>query len=211
MYKNKYPILAAINLLLGIGAICLYLPYTIEIFNIKWLSWLDFAADIFKDSYYNILIYFGIFLLGWIIATNLVSIFSHANLPKVLFKLSIVSALILPLIYVMALKYEFVLEFWIKNIAPNLKTICYIFLCVACGLFISAIVCNFTNNNKANIHHLTQALVMCTVLILVLAINGWCGWNINSTIKLFGVLMGVYAIYLPISTIILLICAKNRL
>jgi len=212
MYKKKYRLLAILNFIFGACAIALYLPYTFEAFNIKGMGWLNFAPDLFKSNYFDVLIYFGIFLLVWFIVTNALSLLSYVNMPKLAFKISIISALILPLIYVMALKFDFMLEFWIKSIAPNIKMISYIFACIAVGSFILGLVLNFTKENRANLHHILQALVMSILLILLIAVNGWCGWSIglSALLKLFGVLMGLFATYLPISSIVLFVCAKKR-
>lgn len=210
MYKKGYQTLAILNLLLGACAICLYVPYTIQAFNIKGLEWLNFAKDLLKNNYYNVLLYFGIFLLTWFIGLNLFSILSHFNVAKLAFKISVISALILPLIYVLALKYDEFLELWIKYIAPNIKVISYMFLCISIGSFALGLLFNFTKENRANIHHIVQALAMCVLLSLLIAINGWCGWSVN-IVKLFGILMSLLAIYLPFSTLLLTICAKMRI
>lgn len=209
MYKKKYLLLASLNFVLGICAICLYLPYTINALNIKGFGWLDFAKDILKNNYFNILVYFGMFLLVWFILLNIISLASRPNKPKTLFKISTIVALILPLIYVLALKNNAVLEFWINHVAENIKMICYVVLSVSWGLFALALIFNFTKRRKATFYHILQALAMCTLLTLFVAWNGWCGWSVDY-IKMFGFLMGILAIYLPISTIILSICAKNN-
>lgn len=209
--KAKYSLLAVINFLLGACAICIYLPYTSDAFNIKGMSWLGFAKKLLKDNYYNVSIYLGIIILGWIIAVTLLTLFSRPNFAKLMFKLSAISSLIIPLVYVMALKYDFALEFWIKYIAPYVKMICYIFLSASVGSLLLAIVLNFTQRRRANLHLITQALAMLALFVLMLIVFGWCGWNIGATVKLFGVLMALMAVYLPLSIIILIICAKNRL
>lgn len=210
MYKKRYRLLALLNLILGVCAICLYVPFTIQAFDIKGFGWLGFAEDLLKNNYYDVLIYFGIFLLIWFIVLNLFSILSHVNVAKLTFKISVISALILPLIYVLALKYDKVLDFWIKYIAPNIKIISYIVLCVAIGSVVLGLLFNFTKENRANIHLIMQALIMCILLSLLIAINGWCGWSVN-IIKLFGILMSLFAIYLPFSALLLTICAKMRI
>lgn len=210
MYKKKYQIFAILNLILGACAICLYVPYTIQVFNIKGFNWLNFAKDLLKTNYYDVLLYFGIFLLMWFIILNLFSILSNFNVAKLAFKMAVISALILPLIYVLGLKYDEVLELWIKYIAPNIKMISYLFLCISIGSFALGLLFNFTKENRANIHHIVQALVMCILLSLLIAINGWCGWSVN-TIKLFGILMSLFALYLPFATLLLTICAKMRI
>ena len=131
-------------------------------------------------------------------------------MPKLLFKISIISALMLPLIFVLASKFDWALKFWIKTIAPDIKMISYILICVSVGSFVLGLIFNFTKDSKANLHHILQALVMCALMVLLVAINGWCGWNVKNILKLFGVLMGLLAIYMPISSIIMLICAKKR-
>jgi len=210
MDKKNYQVLAFLNFVFGIIAICLYLPYTIQSFNIKGFQWLNFAKDMLKENYSNALIYFGIFLLMWFIVLTLLSIISNVNLPKILFKLSTILSLVLPLIYVFSIKYDFALKFWIKNIAPNLKIICYAFLCVSVGFSVLGLIFNLMRQNKANFHNILQAVIMNVLLALLLAVQGWCGWDIENSVKLFGILMGLFAIYLPISSIILLICAKKQ-
>lgn len=207
--SKKYLTLSLINFLLGVGAICLYLPYTLEAFNIQ-SEWLNFAPDILKQNYYNALIYFGIILLVWIIALNVISILSHANKPKIIFKLTSVIALILPLFYVLALKYNWALEFWINNIGKNIKTISSVLLCISFGSLALGIVLNFTNQNHAGIYHILQAAFMCLTLALLISVNGWCGWDVGVD-KMFGLLMGMFAIYLPASAIILFITRKKRI
>ena len=209
MNKNNYYALSFLNLVFGILAIFLYLPYTLQAFDINVNGWLNFAMDIFKSNYIDILIYFGIFLLLWVIVLTIISIIIRINLPKLLFKLSAIVALILPLMYVLALKFDAVLDIWIKSIAPNVKIISYILISVSCGLFVLGLILNFTREKRANLHLIVQALEMCALLILIVAINGWCGWKVDY-VKGFGVLMGLFAIYLPLSTIIISICAKKR-
>lgn len=210
MQNKTYKILSVFNFMLGICAICLYLPYTFKSFNVKGFDWLDFAKDLFKNNYLNVLIYFGIFLLLWFIVLNLISIPYRINLPKFLLKISVVIALALPLIYVLSIKYNWALNFWIKNIAPNIKTICYVLLCSSVGCFVLGLICNFITRGKANFHHVLQAIVMCALLALIIAVNGWCGWKVDNVLKMFGVVMGLFAIYLPISSIVLIICRKSR-
>ena len=206
--NKKYLTLSLINFLLGICAICLYLPYTLDAFNVQ-SEWLNFAPDILKHNYADSLIYFGIFLLLWIILLNIVSILSHANKAKILFKLSSVIALILPLIYVLALKYDWALEFWANNIAKNIKMISSVLLCISFGSLIFGLVLNFTNKNHANLYHIIQAVFMCLTLALVVAVNGWCGWDVGVD-KMFGLLMGTFAVYLPTSAVILFIIRNKR-
>ena len=208
--KKRYSQLAIWNILLAICAICLYLPYTLEAFDMPGFEWFKFVPDMLKTNYYDVLIYFGIILLLWFIGLNLITLLSHINLPKFLFKICIIVSLILPLIYVVALKNDSALNFWIKNIAPNIKTIAYVFLCVGWGTFILALIYNFTRKNHANLHHIIEALVMCVLLTLMIICNGWCGWNFDNIIKLHGVMVGLFAIYLPISVVILFICRNKR-
>jgi len=210
MNSKNYQALAFLNFIFGMISICLYLPYTIQAFNIKGFKWLDFAKDLLKSNYHNMLIYFGAFLLIWFIALTLISIINNVNLAKLSFKVSTILALLIPLVYVLALKNDWALEFWIKNIAPNVKMICYIALCVSVGLWGLGLIFNFTKENKANLHHILQALIMNVLLILLILIQGWCGWSVGNPLKIFGVLMGLFAIYLPISSFVLLICAKKR-
>ena len=210
MYNKRYQMLAMLNFILGICAICLYLPYTIQAFSIKGFKWLNFAKDILKDKYLDVCIYFGIFLLAGFIILNLFSLFSHTNFSKIAFKISIISALVLPLVDILSIKYNWMLDFWIKSIAPNIKMISYILLCVAVGSFVLGLILNFTRKTRANVHIIVQALIMCCVIVLFIAVRGWCGWDISNIDKLFGILMSVFAIYLPISVILLIICVKNR-
>jgi len=208
--KKKYLHLAILNFVLGICAICLYLPYTLEAFDMAGFEWFKFVPDMLKDNYFNVLIYFGVFLLSWVIVLNLISLFNHANLPKILFKISAILSLILPLIYVLALKSDAVLEFWIKFISKNIKIISYTLLCVSIGTFGLGLIYNIINKNRANLHLLLQALFMCALLLLLIAVNGWCGWNISKVYRLYGILVGLFAIYLPISSIILILCRKTK-
>lgn len=210
MHKRGYLILSMLNFIFGVCAIFIYLPYTLEAFNIKGFGWIDYAKDVLNSDYYNALIYFGIFLLTWFIVLTFISLLSHINLPKLSFKLSTIIALILPLVFTLAIKNDKALEFWIKNIAPDVKMVSYIFLCVSWGTFGLGLVLNFIKDNRANLHIILQALTMCVLLTLVVAVNGWCGWSINLS-KMFGILMALFAVYLPISSIVLIICTKKRL
>ncbi len=209
MQRKNYRILSFFNLLLGVCAICLFLPTTFKLFEIKGFDWLDFAPDLFKKNHLDVEFYFGLFLIVWFIALNAISLLSRPNWSKTLFKVSIIVALILPLINILAVRYEFALKFWIKNIAPEIKTISMVLLCVSAGLFGLGLILNFARHNKANLHIVLQSLVMCVFLGLFIAVEGWCGWKVD-LLKMMGALYAVFAIYLPISSIILLICAKNR-
>lgn len=208
--SKKYTLLLFFNFVLGFCAIILYLPYSLSAFNLKGFDWLNVAPDLLKSNYFNTLIYFGIFLLVWFICINAFSLLTHPNLPKTLFKLTSIISLILPLVYVLALKYNWALEFWIKNISKNVKMISYISLCVSWGTWLLALVFNFTKRHKANINHILQALIMCALLTLIVAVNGWCGWSISNPLKIYGVLMGLFAVYLPISAIIMFIGRHSR-
>lgn len=208
--RKKYTILSFFNFIFGFCAIILYLPYSLRAFNLKGFDWLDVAPDLLKNNYFDTLIYFGIFLLVWFICINKFSLFKHANLPKTLFKLTSIISLILPLIYVLALKYDVVLEFWIKNISKNVKMISYITLCVSWGTWAIALMFNFTKRNKANCHHILQSSVMCILLTLLITANGWCGWSISNPLKIYGLLMGIFAIYLPISAIMMFVGRHGR-
>ena len=208
--NKRYSQLAVFNLLLGLCAICLYLPYTLEAFDMPGFDWFKFVPDMLKDNYGKVLIYFGIFLLLWIIGLSVLSLLNKPNLPKLLFKISAISALILPLIYVCAFEFEWAREFWVKNISSDIKMISFVVMGVSCGSFVLGLVYNFTRKNRANLHLIVQALVMCALLVLLVAVNNWCGWDIKNVLKLYGVLVGILAIYLPISSIILFMCRKNR-
>lgn len=208
--KKKYSMLAGLNLMLGIIAICLYLPYTLEAFNMAGFEWFKFVPKMLKNNYGDVLIYFGIFLLLWIIVLNLISILSHCNLPKILLKISAITALLIPLIYVLAFKNDSALKFWINNIGANIKTISFVFLAISWGCCALGLLLNFTRDNHANMHHILQALFMCVLFTLLVATQGWCGWQISKVYKLYGLLIGWMAIYLPISSIILLLCRNKR-
>ena len=208
--RKKYLKLAIVNFILGVCAICLYLPYTLEAFDMAGFEWFKFVPNMLKDNYYNVLIYFGVLLILWFILLNLIGILHHINLPKFLFKMSIIVALILPLMYVLALDNNFAFNFWIKNILPNIKTISYIFLGISCGTFVLGLIYNITRKNHANSHHIIEATVMCLLLVLMCIVNGWCGWNIDVTIKLYGIMIGLFALYLPISGVNLLFCKNKR-
>ncbi len=209
--KKKYSTLAFFNLLWGVCAILLYLPYTLDAFEIKGFKWLrEFAPEMLKENYFKVLIYFGVFLLAWIIILSVLSLATRPNLPKLLFKISAISALILPLINVLAMENEKVLEFWIKNIAEDVKMISYVFLAISLGSAFLGLMFNLSRDRKANLHLVLQAIVMCTLLALFVALNGWCGWEIKEVIKMNGILMGLFAIYLPISSIVLMLCKNKR-
>ena len=71
--KKKYLTYAIGNLILGLCAIILYLPYTLKAFKISGFAWLDIAPDLFKGNYNDVLIGFGIFVLLWLILINVIS------------------------------------------------------------------------------------------------------------------------------------------
>ncbi len=208
--KKGYTKLATVNMLLGLVAVCLYLPYTLDAFNMPGFDWFKFVPKLLKDSYFDVLVYFGVFLIVWFIALNLISILSHINLPKLLFKVSIISALILPLIYVLAFKNETALEFWLKNIAKNAKMISYVLLGISIGSFVLGVIYNITRKNRANLHHITEAFTMCLLLLLMALCFGWCGWDFDVSYKIYGIMVGLFAIYLPISSVILYMCRNKR-
>jgi len=208
--NKKYIQLAIYNLVLAVVAICLYLPYTLEAFDMPGFEWFKFVPDLLKNNYHKTLIYFGLFLLLWFIALNLFTILTHANLSKVIFKISIISSLVLPLAYVLALEFDWALDFWVKTIAPNIKMIAYILLIVSWGSFVLGLIYNFTKRYHANLHHIMEALVMCLLITLLVMVNGWCGWKFDSVVKMYGLMVGLFAIYLPVSAIILFICRKKR-
>lgn len=213
MYKKGYKTMAGINLLLGLCAVFLYMPYMLQAFDVNVTKWIEFGADLFKKNYIDVLIVFGIILLVWVVGLTILSLLCKPNIPKFILKVAVVAALALPLMYVLALKYEWAAEFWIKNIVKNIKTISYVLIIVSCGSFILGVIYNFSKKHKANLHHFTQALVMCVLLVLFVAVHGMCGWEIKLDIamKLYGVLMGLFAIYFPLSTIFILQSANKRL
>ena len=159
------------------------------------------------------LITFGIVLLVWIVGLTIVSLLSKPNVPKLILKVAVIAALALPLMDVLGLKYDWALEFWSENIIKNIKKISYILIIVACGSSVLGILFNFSKKHKSNLHHITQALVMSALLVLFVAVRGWCGWKIDLDImtKLYGVLMGLLAIYLPISAPIIIVSSRRRL
>ncbi|MFQ6724187.1 MAG: hypothetical protein ACLRFE_02510 [Clostridia bacterium] len=199
--KKQYITLAVFNFVLSIVVICLYLPYTFEAFN---MSGFDFMENILKDKYYDTLILFGIFLLSFIIVYNLSTMWFKSNLPKTIFKLTSVVALTLPLMYVLALRFDFMFKFWLKVIMPNIKMISYIIMLMAIGSFILGVIYNTTKRNNASLHIVVQTLFMCLLLILMIVVNNWCGFNVQNVVKLYGLLVGLFAIYLPLQGIILL-------
>ena len=213
MYKKGYKTMAGINFLLGLCAIFLYLPYMLQAFDIDASKWIEIGSDLFKKNYGDVLITFGIVLLVWIIGLTALSLLSKPNVPKFILKVAVIVALALPLMYVLALKYEWAVEFWVKNIAKDVKTISYMLIIVACGSSVLGTLFNFSKKHKANLHHIVQAFVMSALLILFVAVYGFCGWKIDFEliIKLNGVLIGLLAIYLPISAPIILISSRRRL
>ena len=208
-----YKLLAFISLLLGALAVVLYLPYTFNAFGVNCKSWFELSQDILKEEYFNVLIYVGIGLLGLIIVFNLVSIFKRPNISKICFKISTIIALLLPILFVMALnidKFEWAWKFWVEHISKNLKTYSYIAIGASAGLFIVGIIRNFTADNKAGFHHIFKTIFMIALLILMAYCYGWCNWTINVNVidKIYGLLIGWLAIYLVLSTFVLLICSK---
>lgn len=200
--KKKYSLYALGNLILGLCSIVLYLPYTFRVFKISGFDWLDIAPDLFKANYSNVLIGFGAFILLWIILVNAISIINYPNIAKTLFKTAVIVALILPLTYVLALRSELILKIWLKYFADNIKTMSSGLIFISCGLVVLGLLYNFTRRKRANLHHILQAIAMCALLILLVMANGWC-WQIISMEKAFGLLMGLLAVYFPVSSLIL--------
>lgn len=207
--KKKYLMYAGVNLLLGLCSIILYLPYTFKAFNIFGFDWLNLAPDLFKNNYHNVLIGFGVFILIWLILINVISLINFPNIPKTLFKSSVIVALILPFIYVLALRSELVLKLWFKYFDKNIKTISCALIFISCGLALLGLLYNFTRRKHANLHHILQSITMCGLLVLLAVANGWC-WQVVAVDKAFGLLMGVLAVYFPISSLILYLFRKIR-
>ena len=207
--KKKYLMYAGVNLILGLCAIILYLPYTFKAFNISGFDWLNLAPDLFKANYYNVLIGFGAFVLIWLIMVNAVSIINYPNTAKTLFKSAVIVALILPLMYVLALKSEVVLKLWFKYFDKNIKTISCALVFTSCGLTLLGLLYNFTRRKHANLHHILQAFTMCALLILLVLSNGWC-WQVTNIDKMFGLLMSLLAVYFPVSSLVLYMFRKVR-
>lgn len=210
---KQYKLLAVISLLLGAVAVILYLPYTFDAFGVNCNSWFELSQDILKQEYFNVLTYVGVGLLGLIIVFNLISIFKRPNIAKICFKVCTIIALLLPIVFVMALnidKFNWAREFWVEYIAKNLKTYAYIAIGASAGLFIVALVRNFTADSKANFHHIFKALMMIALLVMMAYCFNWCKWTINANIinKIYGILIGWLAIYFVLSAVVLLICAR---
>ena len=209
--KKHYSTLSVLNFIFGICAIVLYLPYTITAFNLSGFTWLtDIATDMLKTNYFDTLIFFGIFILAWLIIGNILTISYRPNLPKILFKASAIVALILPMVYVTAMKFDWVLEIYKQYIAKNIKMVSLVSIAASVGLALMGLCSNFSRRNRANLHHILQAVVMCAVLVLLVVINGWCGWKVGGLDKLFGILMGLFAAYFPVSAIVLFMLRKTR-
>ncbi len=208
MGKKRCMLLAFVNLILGgIGAF-IYLPYFFEAFNMNVAGWSNAIHRLLSENYSKLLIWFGIILLAYIIITKIITMLSSKNLSCLCFKLSSIIALLLPLLYVMALQFDSILELWIKHIASNIKTISLIAAIISCGLLLLGIISSITRNRKLNIYLLIQSIAMCTLLVLLVSINSWVGWTIN-TIKGFGMLMAICPVYLLISVIILIFSPKK--
>ena len=207
--KKKYLMYAAVNLIFGLCSIIFYLPYTIKAFNIPGFDWLNLAPELFGRNYDNVLIGFGAFILIWLIMINAVSIINYPNTAKTLFKSSVIVALILPIIYVLALRSELVLKLWLKYFDKNIKTISCALIFISCGLALLGLLYNFTRRKHANLHHIVQAFTMCVLLILLVMSNGWC-WQVANVGKMFGLLMGVLAVYFPVSSLLLYLFRKIR-
>ena len=102
----------------------------------------------------------------------------------------------------MALKSDLILKIWLKLFANDIKTVSCTLIFVSCGLTVLGLLYNFTRRKRANLHHILQAITMCLLLILLVMANGWC-WQIISMEKAFGLLMGLLAVYFPVSSLIL--------
>lgn len=210
MQTKGYKFLTIISLLLGAGTVFMYLPYTLTAFDVNCDKWFETTIEMFKNDYFNTLIYFGIALLSLVIIFNIVSIIKRPNIAKTCFKLSVVVALVLPLLCVMAFNvgdWKWAYDFWVDNIAKNIKTYAYIALGISGGLFILGLARNFTADIKVNFHYIFKSLMMITLLVLMIYAFGWCEWNVDAKVllKVSGLLVGWLAIYFPLSAIILLI------
>lgn len=217
--KKKYPQLAIINLLLAVGVIYLFFPYIIETFKLYKYDWTKYVSKILIKDYYKPSYYVATGLLIWIAGLNLLTMLIRINVPKFLFKTNILIALGLPLIYMLAIKNSTIANFWSKTIFPNMSMILTVLLCVCWGNWILGLVYNFTHKKRANLHHIVETLFMCFLLTLMILSDAWTGgivggyWSegyIVFTEKAYCIIMGLFALYLPISSLVLYTCRNNR-
>lgn len=207
MHKGN-KVLALSNLLLGLVSIVLYLPYFFEAFNMNVNGWMNVTHKLLKNNYSNILTVFGVFLLAYIVILNLASIFSCKGLSGFSLRLTAILSLPLVLLYALALQFDAVLSFWIKCIAPNIKMISLVLAIISVGLLVLGVLSCITKRRKINFYLLLQAIAMCSLLMVLILMNGWLGLDINA-VKGFGILLAVLPIYLPASSILLMLYRRN--
>lgn len=210
MCKKRYRLMAVINLLLGIFSSFLYLPYFFEAFNMNCKGWINACEKLFKSNYTDVLMYFGIAILVWIVLVNVVSFFFQPNLAKLSFKATTFVSLALPILYVCALNFNPALKFWANVIAPHLKLTAYVCVASSVGFFILGFLLNIVKENKSNFHNVFQALATVMVNLTLILTNDWCGWRIWNVNKWFGLLMISMPIYYLISPWLLLKLSKIR-
>lgn len=210
MCKKRYILMACFNLLIGIFSAFIYLPYFLKAFNIKCDGWVRVCEDLFKSHYMDVLMYFGLGILIWIVFVNVVSFFFQPSCPKLSFKATTLVSLALPILYVAALNFNPALKFWSKFVAPHLKLVAYI--CVACsvGFFGLGFLLNIVSEKKSNFHNIFQALATVMVNLMLILTNDWCGWRFWQTGKWFGLLMLAMPIYYIFSPIMLVKTSKKR-
>lgn len=211
MQRVGYKILGVISCLLALATGFIYIPISLNLFNVNSAKWLDLTKDILKSYYSDVIIYVGLAILIAIVVLNLVSLVYKTNMAKICFKLTTIISLILPIMFVCTMQFDWAFKFWINNIAKNIKMISYIVMSVSAGLFILGIIFNITSRKRANFHHVFEALAMLGLFIVMICAFDWCGWtsNIHNFSTLIGVMVLWLSAYLLISTIVLFACSKS--
>lgn len=210
MKGKRYILMAIINLVLGIFSAFLYLPYFFEAFNMNCDGWIELCQKLLKTHYMDVLMYFGLGILIWIVFVNVVSFFYKPSLAKLSFKATTLVSLALPILYVCALNFNPALRLWSKVIAPHLKLTAYICVTSSVGFFGLGFLLNLLKENKSNFHNVFQALATVMVNLTLILTNDWCGWRFWQTGKWFGLLMIALPIYYILSPIMLIKIAKKR-
>lgn len=210
MCKKRYVLMAVFNFLIGIFSAFLYLPDFFKAFNMDCSGWVEYCQKLFGNHYMDVLMYFGLGILVWIVFVNVVSFFFQPNLPKLSFKATTMFSLALPILYVSALNFNPALKFWSNIIAPHLKLTAYICVAFSVGFFGLGFLLNIVSEKKSNFHNVFQALATVMVNLTLILTEDWCGWRFWQTGKWFGLLMLAMPLYYTFSPIMLVRTSKKR-
>ena len=208
MRKTGYRMLGVINFIVALLTGFIYMPIALQHFGLNTSVWIDITQDILKSNYEQVLVYIGLIILVATAVLNLISMIYKTNSAKICFKISIIVALILPIIFVSAMEFEWAFKFWINNIASDIKMWASILIIVSLGMFGLGLIFNFIRQKRANFHHIIEAIGMCCLLIFVAGAYNWCGWgNVD---KMQGMMTLWIPVYLLLSAFVLFICSKSH-